>query len=194
MKQLCLLYALLLMITAGNTQPMPAGLKVNDKAPVFTAADQNGNAINLQQLLQKGPVVLVFYRGQWCPYCNKQLSELQDSLAFITGKGATLVAVSPEKPENIKQTVTKTKAAYPVLFDDGLKIMNSYSVTYTVDAGTIEKYKGYGIDFNAVNGSNGAHLPVPAVFIVNTKGLITFRHFDPDYTKRASVKEICSHL
>jgi len=119
-------------------------------------------------------VVVVFYRGQWCPYCNKQLNALQDSLGFIKGKGATLIAVSPEKPANISKTVAKTKATYSVLFVDGLKIMKSYDVAFKVDSTTIEKYKKFGIDFYDANGSNGATLPVPAVYIINKDGIILF--------------------
>ena len=194
MKQISILVSLLMIALAGITQTMPAGLHVNDKAPMFTAKDQNGNTISLSELLQKGPVVLVFYRGEWCPYCNRQLSQLQDSVSYITGKGASLVAVSPEKPENINKTIAKTKAAYPVVSDEGLKIMNSYKVTYTIDSAMVNKYKMYGMDFNNINGSNGEHLPVPAVYVISKKGIIQFVHFDPDYTKRASVKEIVAAL
>ncbi|MDQ2753073.1 MAG: AhpC/TSA family protein [Bacteroidota bacterium] len=137
---------------------------------------------------------MVFYRGQLCPYCNRQLSQLQDSVSFIRQKGASLIAVSPETSENINKTVEKTKAAYPVLSDEGLKIMNSYHVTYTIDSATINKYKQYGLDFNTLNGKNGEHLPVPAVYIIDKNDIIIYVHFDPDYTKRASVKEILTYL
>ncbi len=194
MKSIFTLFIALTVSLAGKSQDAPKGLQVDDKAPMFTSKDQNGNSVNLQQLLEKGPVVLVFYRGQWCPYCNRQLAQLQDSVSFITAKGATLVAVSPEKPENIQKTITKTKATYSVLFDDGLKIMDSYKVTYEVDNAMNEKYKSHGIDFKEANGSNGAHLPVPTVYVVNKKDVIQYVHFDPNYTKRTSVKEILAHL
>ncbi len=194
MKKLFFAVFILLHGAVSMAQNMPKGLHVNDKAPAFTAIDQNGKTVSLQQLIAKGSVVLVFYRGQWCPYCNKQLSHLQDSVSFIMAKGAALVAVTPEKPENINTTIQKTKAGYPILFDEGLKIMKSYNVAYAVDARTVEEYKQYGIDFNITNGDNGANLPVPAVYIINKNGIITYLHFDPDYTKRASVKEILEHL
>ena len=175
-------------------QKTPKGLQLLDEAPAFAAIDQNGTLIELKDLLNKGSVVMVFYRGQWCPYCNKQLSALQDSLGFIIKKGATLIAVSPEKPANISKTVEKTKATYSVLFDDSLKIMKSYDVAFSLDSTTIEKYKKFGIDFYDANGSNGAALPVPAVYIINREGIIIFKHFDPDYRKRVSVQEILLHL
>lgn len=177
-----------------SAQNKPQGLSVNDPAPEFSGIDQSGNSINLKKLLQKGSVVVLFYRGEWCPFCNKQLSQMQDSLNYIISKGAIVVAVTPEKPENISKTIEKTKASYSVLFDDGLKIMKSYKVAYEVNSATIEKYKGYGIDFAVVNGNNGANLPVPAVYVISQEGKIIYRHFDPDYRKRPSVKEIASHL
>jgi len=194
MKRLLLLSALVIATLASTAQDKPKGLNVDEKAPAFTAKDQQGKKVSLADQLKKGPVVLVFYRGQWCPYCNKQLKKLEDSLSLITAKGATLIAVTPEKQENISKTIEKTKASYPILFDDGLKIMKSYDVAFAVDDKTIEKYKSYGIDFNEVNGSNGAYLPVPAVYVINKDGLIVFKHFDPNYTKRASVQDILDHL
>jgi peroxiredoxin len=194
MKRLLLLSILFMSTLASSAQDKPMGLKVDEKAPVFTAKNQQGKSISLAKELMKGPVVLVFYRGQWCPYCNRQLKKLEDSLSLITAKGATLIAVTAEKPENINKTIEKTKASYAILFDDGLKIMKSYDVAYAVDDKTIEKYKGYGIDFNEVNGSNGAYLPVPALYVINKDGIIVFKHFDPNYTKRASVQDILDHL
>jgi peroxiredoxin len=193
MKQLAFITLLLLSIFT-QAQEAPKGLTTQVKAPEFLAKDQTGASISLQDELKKGSVVLVFYRGQWCPYCNKQLKRLEDSLPLIKAKGATLIAVTPEKPENINKTIAKTKASYSILFDEGLKIMRSYDVAYAVDNATITGYKKYGIDFTQVNGVNGAYLPVPAVYVVNKEGVIVFRHFDTDYRNRASVQEILMHL
>ena len=176
------------------SQTTPKGLEVKSKAPIFSAKDQNGKDFNLQKALKKGAVILVFYRGQWCPFCNKQLSQLQDSLPQIEAKGATLVAVSPEQLENITKTVGKTKAVYPILHDEDLKIMKAYDVAFKVDNATIEKYKTYGIDFDNANGNNGASLPVPAVYIIDKKGKIVFKSFDTDYRKRVSVATILANL
>src|SRR5690349_12646468 len=167
MKKIVLIVSLLFASVSMNAQEGAKGLNVNDKAPEFTAKDQDGKAISLKDELKKGAVVLVFYRGQWCPYCNKQLKKLEDSLSLITAKGARLIAVTPEKPENIAVTIEKTKASYPILFDDGLAIMKSYDVAYKVDDKTIERYKNYGIDFTKVNGdTNGTNLPVPALYVI----------------------------
>lgn len=193
MKKLLLLSVFVYSAQA-FAQTYPNGLNLNDKAPDFTATDNNGKKINLKKELKKGSVVLVFYRGQWCPYCNKELKQIEDSIGFIKAKGATLLAITPELPENISKTIDKTKASYPVLFDDGLKIMNAYKVAFKVDDKTIEKYKGYGIEFDKANGSNGANLPVPAVYVVNKKGKVVYKFFDIDYRKRSSIKDILDHL
>jgi len=194
MKVLNLVMLKLVLSMAVTAQTFPQDIGVNDKAPDFTAKDQNGKKVSLKNELKNGTVVVVFYRGQWCPYCNKQLTAIQDSLDFIKEKGATIIAVSPEKPDNISKTVEKTKAAYSVLFDDSLKIMKSYGVAFAVDSSTVERYKKFGLDLNDANGSNGANLPVPAIYIINKEGIIVFKHFDPDYRKRMSVQEILLHL
>jgi peroxiredoxin len=172
----------------------PEGLKVGDDAPAISTVDNNGKKIELAEILKKGEVVIVFYRGQWCPYCNKQLSQLNDELASITAKGATVIAITPETGDNVKKTVEKTKASFSIIEDTALKIMNDYKVTFAVDEATITKYKKYGIDFEKANGANGANLPVPATYIIGTNGKIKYVYFNPDYSKRASVKEILTNL
>lgn len=172
----------------------PIGLNVGDTAPDFTAINQNNKAINLKEQLKNGPVVLLFYRGEWCPFCNRQLQALQDSMSLITAKGANIIAASPEKAENITKTIQKTKATFNVVSDEGSKILNTYKVAFELDKITVEKYKGYGVNLVERNGSNGNNLPVPAVYIINKEGKITYRYFDENYRKRASVMEILKNL
>jgi peroxiredoxin len=176
------------------SQDQPKGLSISEVAPDFTANDQFGKSINLKSVLSKGTVVLVFYRGEWCPYCNKELKTIEDSLKFITQKKATVLAITPEKQENISKTIEKTKASYSILHDYGLKIMRNYGVSFKIDSLSNLKYKAYGIDFSSANGANGAYLPIPAIYIVNKKGKIIYRYFDVDYRKRPTVKELLSHL
>lgn len=195
MKRILLLATVLLQSMIMLAQSGPKGLNLNDKAPDFTANDQNGKRISLKTELKNGPVVLVFYRGQWCPFCNRQLKQLEDSLGQIKEKGGTLLTITPEKQENIGKTIAKTKASYPILHDEGLQIMKSYDVAFQVDNKTIDAYKKYGIDFTEANGiANGANLPVPAVYVISKEGKIVYKYFDTDYRKRSSVKDILSHL
>ncbi len=194
MKRLLFVLLAFLSIYVVAAQEAPEGLFIGSKAPDFKATDQNGQEVRLKDLLKKGKVVLVFYRGQWCPYCNKALSRLQDSLSLITEKGATLVAVSPEKAENIDKTVEKTKATYSVLHDKDLKIMKAYDVEFEVPENTVTRYRNAGIDIGKSNGDNGNFLPVPAVYIIDKESTVTYRFFEADYKKRPSVKDLLDKL
>lgn len=193
MKKIMMLMLLMAGIWAKG-QNVAQGLAVGSKAPAFTGKTPFGKTVKLTKLLKKGPVVLLFYRGQWCPYCNRQLKALQDSMQLLTDKGAHVLAVTPETAENVGKTVGKTGAAFPIISDVGLTIMKAYDVAFEVDSKTVEKYKGYGIDFKVANGSNGAMLPVPAVYIIGKDGLIKYRFFDKDYTKRPTVKDLLGNL
>lgn len=198
MKKTLSLFLFMLVTTsitlAQSETVYPEGLKLGDVAPDFSAKDQNGKMISLKQALKKGPVIILFYRGQWCPYCNKQLSHFSDSLSMLTAKGASLLAITPETAENVKKTIEKTKAAFPVVEDQGMAIMKMYKVNFAVDEKTVTRYKGYGIDFDKVNGSNGANLPVPATYIIGKDGKIKYICFNTDYKKRASVQDILNIL
>jgi peroxiredoxin len=194
MKKSLSILLIALTFTSMMAQNLPKGLSITDKAPDFSAKDQNGKPISLKEELKKGSLVLIFYRGEWCPYCNKQLKCLEDSLAMITKKGANLVAVTPESKENVSKTIAKTKATYSIISDDNLKIMKEYKVDFTVDEKTTAMLKGYGVNLAERNSTNGNNLPVPAVYIINKEGKITYTYFDADYKKRLSVSEILSHL
>ena len=188
----------LLLVSAlqSKAQEKPEGLFINSKAPDFKGKDQNGNEIALKDLRKKGPVVVIFYRGYWCPYCNKELQKLEDSLPLIKEKGAQLVAITPEKQEGIAKTIEKTKASYPIVTDDELKIMRAYDVAYQVDTKTIDRYKMASIDLAANNGQkpDAVYLPVSAVYIIGKDGEIKYRFFEEDYRKQANVKEILNNL
>lgn len=194
MKKLAACLLLLIVIITGNAQEAPEGLFINSKAPDFKGKDQFGKDIRLKDALKQGKVVLVFYRGHWCPFCNRQLKKLEDSLQFIKDKGATIIAVSPEKPESVNKTIDKTKAEYSVLYDEGLKIMKAYEVDYEVQENTITRYRNTGIDLEKTNGKDWKFLPVPAVYIIDQQSNITYRYFDADYKKRPSVQEILKNL
>ncbi len=195
MKQILLaVFSLLFIVTNAQPTIYPEGLKVGDTAPAITGKDHTGKAFDLKQQLKKGDLVVIFYRGQWCPFCNKQLGQLNDSLAMITAKGAAVIAISPEIMENVKKTVAKSKASYPIISDSSMAIMKAYNVNFAVDENTQTRYKKFGIDFLEANGSNGANLPVPATYIIGKNGKIKYAFFNPDYKKRASVQDILNQL
>jgi peroxiredoxin len=195
MKRIIATLAFLLSLTLVQAQDKPEGLFINSKAPDFKAKDQNGNEVSLKDMRKKGNVVVVFYRGNWCPFCNRYLKKLQDSLEFITAKGAQVVAISPEGDEGIDSMAAHTGATFPLIYDKDMKIGKNYKVMYRVDDRTVGRYKNAGIDLLKNNNqTKDAYLPVPAVYIVNTEGSVTFRFFDEDYKTRVSVKEILKAL
>ncbi|BDD11120.1 hypothetical protein FUAX_35520 [Fulvitalea axinellae] len=178
-----------------QAQTKPKGIKTGSTAPSFMGVDQNGKKIELKKLLDKGPVVLFFYRGTWCPYCQKQVASLQKSLDKITAKGASVVAVTPSSGESIEKMIEKQGGiGFHILHDDGHKIMDDYDLTYPVKETMQKRFAKMGLDFNKINGKNGPVLPIPATYVIDQKGKIVFAHFDPNFKKRPSVSEILQHL
>lgn len=167
------------------------GLEVGATVPSFEAIDQNGKIQKLDELLEEGPVVLVFYRGQWCPICNRHLSALNDSLNAIYEKGAKVVAISPERPENIRQTIEKTNAGFTLLYDEGYRISESFDVAFLPDFATRTAYNtALKADLKDAHSDDSQRLPIPATFIINQDKKVVWRHFDPNYRNRASVNDI----
>jgi len=170
------------------------GIQLNEKAPLFEAKDQMDQTISLEKELEKGKVVILFYRGQWCPYCNRYMSALQDSLHLITQKGAKIIAITPEKNEEINKTIEKTNVSFSVIYDEGHKIMDAYDVTFTMSKTKHILYQTYGININEASGNKDLALPVPATFIISKQGIVINRHFNEDYKLRMSVKDILQSL
>lgn len=193
MKKLIFLFTLFIALGA-SAQDKPEGLFINSKATDFRLKDQNDEWISLKDLRKKGPVVVMFYRGYWCPFCNRQLKALQDSLQLIKDKGASLVAITEETSVGIDTTIIRTGATFPLLTDVDGKMAAAYQVSFKVDDHTVNRYKMAGIDLLKNNNQKEAALPVPAVYIVNKEGTITYRYFDENYRKRVSVAEILKNI
>lgn len=193
MKRIFGLLILLISLTS-YAQRETSTIKVGDKAPVFEAKDQNGNLVKSSDILKNEQLILVFYRGEWCPYCNKHLSHLQENFDKFKKAGAQLVAVSPEIPVNVDKTIEKTNADYPVLFDENSKIMKKFGVEFMLPEHLQKKYKNYGVDLSVTNGNNDQLLPVPATYIIGKDGKVKYVQYDPDYKSRSSAKDILQHL
>lgn len=192
MKRTTLIVAALFISASVLAQ---SGLKKGAKAPEFKAKDNYGKTIDMQQILRSHKaMVLFFYRGQWCPYCNKYIQQLQDSLQLLAAEDAYVVGVTPETGENIDKTISKTHASFSMIQDKGYKLMKAYDVLYTVDDATLGKLNQYGINLEMNNGNMDHALPVPATYIIDKSGHISFVHFDKDYTKRASVRSLLEEL
>jgi peroxiredoxin len=197
MKKLKATIVSLLFVAFAFGQEKPEGLFINSKAPDFKATDQNGQEVNMKDLRKKGDVVVVFYRGYWCPYCTRYMKKLQDSLDLIKANHASLVIITPEGKEGIDSSIARTGASFPIIYDKDMKIANGYKVAYRVEEKTVTRYKNSNpsIDLLKINDQKKeAYLPVPAVYIVNTDGSVTFRYFEDDYKKRIAVAEIIKAL
>ena len=168
--------------------------KIGDKAPNFKSVTHDGKIFKLSKELKKGPVVVLFYRGYWCPFCNRELKALNDSLSMITAKGATVVAISPETNESVDKTIEKTKASFAIISDTSNAILKAYGVDFKVEDKTVERYKGFGVDFAKVNGNDKNTLPVPAVYIIDSNGKFKYIWFEKDYRKRPTVQELINNL
>jgi len=170
-------------------------LKIGDKAPLFSLKDNKGKTVDLKSILKGNQsVVLFFYRGQWCPHCNKHIKNLQDSLQLLTAKGAYIIGVSPETSNGIDQTVNKTKASFSIISDRDYKVMKAYKVNYVMELGLADRYKKGGLDIALANGQADYVLPVPATYIIDKSGKIKYVFFDKDYRKRPSVKTLTANL
>ena len=193
MKQI-LVIALLFFSVSSIAQKEDSSVIVGDKAPKFKAKDQNGNTISSKDILKEEQLIVVFYRGQWCPLCNKHLSHLQDNVAKFNEAGARLIAISPEIPVSVEKTVNKTKAKYSILHDVDSKIMKQYGVDFVLSEKLQEKYKEYGIDLTVSNGNSDQTLPVPATYVIGKDGIVKYVQYDPDYKNRSNAEEILKHL
>lgn len=192
MKKLLLSsFALLISLQIFAQEP----LKVGDKAPLFNLKDNAGKPIDLKKILKENKsVVLFFYRGQWCPHCNKHIKNLQDSLQLLSSKGAYVIGVSPETSTGIDKTVAKTKASFSIISDRDYQLMKAYKVDYVMEPGLADRYKKGGLDVAMANGQTDYVLPVPATYIINKDGKIKYVFFDKDYKKRPSVKNLTANL
>jgi peroxiredoxin len=174
---------------------LPAGLKPGDMAPDFTGYDQTGKQVGLKKILAQGPVVLFFYRGNWCTECNRYLSCYQDSLKVLTDQGFNVVGITPESIENVENTVKIHNLTFTVIYDCQEKIMKDYDLMFNVSKAYQEKIlANSSVDIAKFNGREEAHLPVPATYIINKDGIIVAVQFNPDYRKRASVKWMLQNL
>jgi len=189
---LILILSLLTGVLAG--QDSTSTLQVGDIAPDFHGIDQSEDMVNLRESLKNGPVVLIFFRGSWCYYCNKHISKFQDSLEYVLDKGASVIAVSPQIPEYNHKTIHKTGATFSIIHDKGYQIMDAYHVSFIIDEKTIQKYRRFGRHIDRANANEDYILPVPATFIIGEDMVIRYFQYDPNYKNRSTVAEVLRNL
>jgi len=159
-------------------------LKVGDVAPEFTLPDPDGNPVSSKTLLARGPLVVTFYRGVWCPYCNYDLSALEEARSEIESRGATLVAISQQTAPNSRKSQRQNGLGFPILGDHGGEIAAQFGVRWTLPDYLREVQKALGADLTQFNGEASWTLPMPARYVVAQAGTIAYAEVNADYTKR----------
>lgn len=177
-----------------NVSGMTAtALNVGDKAPDFELNNALGNPVKLASLLENGPVIITWYRGGWCPYCNIQLRHLQKFLPEFKEAGATLVALSPELPDKSLNTVEKNELQFEVLTDFNNEVARKFGIAFTLNDELVDIYN----DFHKLETYNGVdtnELPIPATYVIDKDFTISYAYIDTDYRNRAEPSEILASL
>ncbi len=169
-------------------------LTVGASSPAFSLKDSSGKLVSSKELLKEGNMVLVFYRGSWCPFCNLYLRNLQKRLPDITAAGGKLVAVSVESPDASMAVAKKNEVQFTVLSDPGLAVARSFGIVYQLPAATDESYRSRGLDVAKHNEMEKPELPLAATYIINKKGKIVYAFIENDYKKRAEPDVIIENL
>ena len=187
-------------VTAGSfeklyvSQIAENAINVGDIAPDFTLPNATGDRVTLYEALNSGPVVLSFYRGGWCPFCNLELQALQARLPEIRALGASLIGISPETPDMAQSAIEKHQLEFEVVSDIGNKTARHYGLLFTVYEEMRPLYLKWGLDVPASNGDDSWELPVPATYIIDTSSVVHTAHVDKDYTRRIEPEQILTAL
>jgi peroxiredoxin len=164
--------------------------KAGDKAPEFVLKDPDGQDVSLSQLLAKGPLVVSFYRGVWCPYCNLELQALQAASAEIAARGASIVAISPQTAPNSRKSRRDNSLTFPILSDEKSRIAAAFGLRFSLPDYLVELYKGFKNDLPAFNDDPAWVLPMPARYVIGSDGIIAYAEVNPDYTQRPDPSEL----
>lgn len=165
---------------ASEVTPVLTGTTIPDVR--LTTID--GVNVPLLELISDKPAVLIFYRGGWCPYCNRQMAQLQQAHSRLADLGYQILAVSPDKPEYLEISKQEKDLSYTLLSDSDMEASKAFGLAFEVDSATVANYKDNGLDLEKRSGYDHHLLPVPAVFLINPDGLITFQYVNPNYKTR----------
>ena len=162
----------------------PRGLVIGEKLPNELGIDAQNNRVELNTIKGEGALVVIFFRGEWCPYCSKHLSAVSDSIALLHKAGASVVAITPD----LEEDKSKMGDNIVFLYDEGNKLMQAFDVDFRVTPEMAAKFKNYkGVELTERNGQKKAVLPVPGTFVFNAEGKLVAKHIDVNYTKRSTV-------
>lgn len=169
-------------------------IQIGEQIPEFSLPNALGAIINSEEVFKNGKVILVFYRGSWCPYCNLELKFLQDNLSKIKDQGARLIAVSPQSPDHSLSMTEKNNLGFEVLTDIDNRFAKKLGITFQLQDFVLTYYKSLGIELSDFNKNSDNTLPVPAVFIVDENKVITYKFLDVNYMNRVDVEELIEAL
>ncbi|MBN8904557.1 MAG: AhpC/TSA family protein [Rhodospirillales bacterium] len=164
--------------------------KAGDKAPEFGLKDSDGDVVSSSELLAKGPLVVSFYRGVWCPYCNLELQALQAAVPEVEARGASIVAISPQTAPNRRKSQRDNKLTFPILSDEKSRVAAAFGLRFSLPDYLVELYKGFKNDLPAFNDDPAWVLPMPARFVIGSGGVIAYAEVNPDYTQRPDPSEL----
>ena len=194
MKNLVFIMILFLSISA-ISQINNEHLNIGENAPQILGVDQKGKEINSSEILKDHMILVIFYRGNWCPHCRKHLNSLQDHLKEFTKKGVYVMVVTPETVEKTRETQKKLKTSFSIIHDKDNKIMNDYKVAFEVNKENVPNYFGLiSKKIAAYNVENNNVLPVPATYLIGKEGRIRYVQYDPNYKNRSDFNEILKTL
>ncbi len=185
MKRLFVLSLGLIAIAAGA-----APFMVGQAIPSGTLETVDGQPFDLKVAASEQPIVVIFYRGGWCPFCNAHLGQLQEVQPKLKELGYRIIAISPDRPKKLKESLDKYGLGYTLLSDSSMETAKAFGLAFKIDAPMLKKLESYNIDIEAASGEKHHLLPIPAVFLVGTDGLVDFAHSNLDYTVRLSVEEL----
>lgn len=169
-------------------------LDVGTTFPSFELPDATGGTVRSEDLLADGPLVVSFYRGGWCPYCNLELAALQQRLGDIEAAGGQLVAISPQTPDASLSTAERKDLSFAVLSDVGNVLARKVGLVHELSPAVKELYDGWGFETDVVNDGHGDELPLPATFVLDRDGTVTWRFVNADYIRRAEPDDIVAAL
>ncbi|WP_405368573.1 peroxiredoxin-like family protein [Nonlabens sp. Asnod2-A12] len=169
-------------------------LKTGDKIPAIQLPNQNNELVDVNEILKTDKVVLSFYRGGWCPYCNLELKALQHFLPEMEEKGARLIAITPETPDNSMTTHEKNELTFDILTDKNNELARAMNLVFTLPEDLQGLYKKFGIDLDGTQGNASQELPLAATYVIGKNGIIEYHFIEEDYKLRADPKEILDTL
>lgn len=177
-----------------ESQLLKKSTKKGDSLKPFNLPNATGTIVSSDDLLKKGKLVINFYRGGWCPYCNLELKAFQEVLPQINEAGATLIAITPEQPDHSLSTSEKNELEFEVLTDKDNAYARELHLVFQLSKELNEIYKGFGIDLESSNGNTDHELPIAATYVVDTDGTVIYSYLSADYKVRANPTEVLAHL